>query len=156
MRFLFCDRILELQPGKHVISVRTVTIGDEFLTDHYSRRAMMPATLMLEGLAQAAGWLYLATENFGINVLLALVQDVEVLRHAGPGDTLLFEVWMEYCHRDGATMRGAVHIGQETALRVRRLMFASEKSQPEDAAKAREVFAYVSGGCCVLEKGGQP
>lgn len=112
----------------------------------------MPATLTLECVAQLAGWLYIVTENFGINVVLAIAQGIEVLRHPRPGDTLLVEVWVDLAHKGGATLRGEARINGETVLRARRLVFASQPSKPEDVEKARAMFAYVSGGF-VVEKG---
>ena len=153
MKFLFCDRILVLEPGKHALSTKTVTMADEYLTEHYAVQPQMPATLALECVAQLAGWLYVATEDFGISVVLALAQKIEVLRLPRPGDTLSVEVWVEYAHRGGATLRGEARIGEEIALRAGRLVFASQlSSRPEDIEAARAMFGYVSGGL-VLEKG---
>jgi 3-hydroxymyristoyl/3-hydroxydecanoyl-(acyl carrier protein) dehydratase len=153
LRFLFCDRILALEPGKHGLSSRTVNRSDEFLTEHYPLQALMPATLALECVAQLAGWLYIVTENFGINVVLAIAQGIEVFRHPRPGDTLIVEVWVDHAHKGGATLRGEARIGDETVLRARRLVFASQPSKPEDVEKARAMFNYVSGGFVVAKRG---
>jgi len=155
LRFLFCDRILALDPGKHGLSRRAVTTADEFLTEHYALKALMPATLALECMAQLAGWLYIVSEDFRISVVLAIAQGVEVFRHPRPGDMLEIEVWVDHTHRGGATLRGEARIGQDTALRARRLVFASQPSKPEDVEKTRAMFAYISGGF-VVEKGARP
>jgi 3-hydroxyacyl-[acyl-carrier-protein] dehydratase len=152
LRFLFCDRILALEPGKHGLASRAVTRSDEFLTDHYALKALMPATLAMECVAQLAGWLYIVSEDFGINVVLAIAQGIEIFQHPRPGDTLLVEVWVDHAHKGGVTLRGEARIGGEIALRARRLVFASQPSRPEDVEKARAMFAYVSGGFSV-EKG---
>jgi 3-hydroxyacyl-[acyl-carrier-protein] dehydratase len=146
LRFLFFDRILALEPGKHALSTKAITVADEFLTEHYALRPLMPATLTMECVAQLAGWLYIVTEDFGITTVLALAQGIEVLRHPRPGDTLTVEVWVDYAHRGGATLRGEARIGEETILRTRRLVFASQPSRPEDAVTTRALFAYMSGG----------
>jgi len=151
LRFLFCDRILALEPGKHALSTKTISIGDGYLTQHYARRAIMPATLALECLAQLAGWLYVVTENYSITVVLALVQGIDVLRHPRPGDTLTLEAWMDFVHRGGATIRGEARVGEEIILRARRLIFASQPSKPEDVPKTKAMFDYVNGGLILQE-----
>ena len=44
MRFLFYDRIIEMELGKHAVATRSISVADEFLLDHYSRKPLMPAT----------------------------------------------------------------------------------------------------------------
>jgi 3-hydroxyacyl-[acyl-carrier-protein] dehydratase len=147
MRFLFYDRVLELEPDKRVLATKAVSIGDEFLGEHYGRRPIMPATLMIESLAQVAGWLYIVSEAYAVRTVLAMVQGVRVERHPRPGDTLTVEAWMEYRHRDGASFRGEVRVDEQPAMTVRRLVFASERTgDPLEIARARELFAYLSGG----------
>lgn len=147
MRFLFYDRVLELEPHERVLATKAVSIGDEFLGEHYGRRPVMPATLMLESLAQVGGWLYIVSEAYAVRVVLAMVQGVRVLRHPRPGDTLLVEAWMEYRHRDGASLRGEIRVDDRPVMTVRRLLFASEPTgDPAEIARARDLFAYLSGG----------
>jgi 3-hydroxyacyl-[acyl-carrier-protein] dehydratase len=147
LRFLFYDRILELQPGRHALATKAISIGDEFLPDHYSRRPLMPATLVLESLAQVGGWLYIVSEGFGIQCVLGMVEGVRIHRPVPVGDTLLLEVWLEYRHRDGATLRAEARSGRQPLLSVSRMMFASERmNNPADVRRARELFAYLSGG----------
>jgi 3-hydroxyacyl-[acyl-carrier-protein] dehydratase len=155
LRFLFFDRIVALNPGKHGLSRKSITTADEFLTDHYPLQALMPATLILECVAQLAGWLYVVTENFGVNVVLAIAQQIEVLRYPRPGDTLTIEVWVDHAHKGGMTLRGEARIEDQLALRAGRLVFASRRSKPEDVPKARALFAYLSGGF-VVGKDAQP
>jgi 3-hydroxymyristoyl/3-hydroxydecanoyl-(acyl carrier protein) dehydratase len=147
MRFLFYDRILKMQAGKHALGTRAVSIGDEFLPDHYSRRPLMPASLILESVTQVAGWLYIVTKHFAISTVLGLVEGVEILGDVRPGDTLELEAWMEYGHRDGATVRGVARVNGVDVLRAPRLVFASRPLL--DAAsieEARNFFHYLSGG----------
>jgi len=54
VRFLFCDRILELEPGKRALATKMVSLSEEFLPDHYARQPVMPSTMVMECLAQLA------------------------------------------------------------------------------------------------------
>jgi 3-hydroxymyristoyl/3-hydroxydecanoyl-(acyl carrier protein) dehydratase len=146
MRFLFYDRILKMEPGQHALGTRAVSIGDEFLPDHYARRPLMPASLILESVTQVAGWLYIVTRHFAISTVLGVVEGVEILGEARPGDTLELEVWMQYGHRDGATVRGVARVNGRDVLHARRLVFASRPLvDPASIQQARELFGYLSG-----------
>ena len=146
MRFLCCDRILDLEPGKHARATRTISIGDEFLPGHYSRRPLIPSTLVLESVTQTAGWLYIVTRQFAISTVLGLVQGVEILGDCRPGDTLDLEVWMQYGHRDGATVKGVARVNGSDVLRAERLVFASRPlTDPVSIQESRDMFRYVSG-----------
>jgi len=146
MRFLFCDRFLEMEPGKHAVAVRAISIGDEFLPGHYARQPLMPATLVLESVTQLGGWLYIVTRGFAISTVLGLVEGVEILGDGRAGQTLELEAWMEYGHRDGATVRGAARVDGSDILRVERLVYASRPlTNPEQIAESRALFRYLGG-----------
>ena len=147
MRFLFYDRMLEMELGKRAVAAKAISIGDEFLTAHYTRQPVMPATLTLECLTQVAGWLYIATKDFAISTVLALAQGVTIRDHARPGDLLRLEVWMMFEHRDGATVRASATRDGKEILAVERLLFASRPLLDADKIRqSRELFGYMSGG----------
>lgn len=147
MRFLFYDRILELESGKRVLATKAISIGDEFLGEHYRRLPLMPATLMMESLAQVAGWLHIVSEAFAVRTVLGKVEGVRVLRHARPGETLIVEAWLDYRHREGASMRGEIRVDGQAVMTVTRMIFASERTDdPRVIARSRELFGYISGG----------
>ncbi len=153
MRFLFYDRILEMERGKRALATKLVSIADEYLDEHYGRRALMPATLVIECLAQVSGWLNLVTRDFSIRMVLGLIEGARLYRPVRPGDTLSLEVWMLYAHADGATARGEARVGTETVAVVERMMFVNQTVH--DAAFAqeqRERFHYLSGGYSGLQE----
>ena len=147
MRFLFYDRILELEPARRMVATKAISIGDEFLPDHYTLCPLMPATLVVESVAQAAGWLYMVTEGFTIHTVLVMFEGAEVKRHPRAGDTLTIEVSMEFRHRGGATLRGEARDAAGVFVRVERLVFATiPMTDPVDIRRTMELFAYLSGG----------
>jgi 3-hydroxyacyl-[acyl-carrier-protein] dehydratase len=147
VRFLFYDRILELVPARRIVATKAISIGDEFLHDHYSRSPLMPATLVLESLAQVAGWLYMITEDFTIHAILVMFEGAEVKRHPRPGDTLILDVSLEFRHQGGATLRGVARDSAGVFVQVARMVFGSmQLTDPRDVTRARELFSYLSGG----------
>ena len=48
MRFHLVDRILEVQPGQSLRAVKNLTLGEEYLADHFPTFPVMPGVLMLQ------------------------------------------------------------------------------------------------------------
>ena len=57
MRFNLIDRIVEVRPGRGLQAVKNLTLGEEYLADHFPTFPVMPGVLMLETLVEAGAWL---------------------------------------------------------------------------------------------------
>jgi 3-hydroxyacyl-[acyl-carrier-protein] dehydratase len=53
--FLFVDRIIDLEPYKRAVGLKSVTYNEPFFRGHFPERPVMPAVLILEAMAQVAG-----------------------------------------------------------------------------------------------------
>lgn len=53
MRFEFVDRVLERGPGS-IVTVKRVSLAEEYLQDHFPTFPVLPGVLMLESMVQAA------------------------------------------------------------------------------------------------------
>ena len=93
MRFSLIDRIVELEPGKHVTAVKSLTMAEEYLADHFPNFPVMPGVLMLEALTQAGAWLVRVTEDFAHSmVVLKQANNVKYAQFVEPGQTLTVKV----------------------------------------------------------------
>ena len=90
MRWFWIDRFNEFVRGKHATAVKNVSLAEEHLHDHFPGAALMPNSLIVEGIAQTAGLLVAEALEFGRRVVLAKVAKAEFQYDAVPGDTLLF------------------------------------------------------------------
>ena len=70
MRFHLVDRIIEVQPGQRLVATKNLTLGEEYLADHFPSFPVMPGVLMLEALVQSAAWLLRVTSNFAHSVIV--------------------------------------------------------------------------------------
>jgi 3-hydroxyacyl-[acyl-carrier-protein] dehydratase len=70
MRFHLVDRILEVEPGKSVRAVKNLTLGEEYLADHFPTFPVMPGVLMLQTLVEAGAWLLRLTDDFRHSVIV--------------------------------------------------------------------------------------
>jgi len=89
MRYSLIDRIDELEPGTRIVAVKTLSLAEEYLADHFPGFPVMPGVLMLEAMAQAGAWLVRASEGFRHSmVLLKEARAVKFGHFVEPGQTL--------------------------------------------------------------------
>ena len=91
MRWFWIDRFDEFVRGKHATAVTNVSLAEEHMHDHFPGVALMPNSLVVEGMAQTAGLLVADAIDFNRRVVLAKVAGAEFHFDAVPGDTLRFE-----------------------------------------------------------------
>jgi len=70
MRFNLVDRIVEVNPGRSIRIVKNLTLGEEYLADHFPTFPVMPGVLMLQTLVEAGAWLLRVTEDFRHSVIV--------------------------------------------------------------------------------------
>ena len=116
MRWMWIDRVVELEPGSRLVAIKNVSLAEEHLHDHFSadehRPAMpvMPGCLILEGMAQSAGILVGHAHGFREKVVLAKVSKATLDRDAGPGMTLRYTATIERMDGMGASTKGVVEL----------------------------------------------
>ena len=91
MRWFWIDRFDEFVRGKRATAVKNVSLAEEHMHDHFPGVALMPNSLVVEGMAQTAGLLVADAIEFNRRVVLAKVAGAEFHFDAVPGDTLRFE-----------------------------------------------------------------
>src|SRR3954471_16485458 len=70
MRFNLVDRIVEVRPGQALRAVKKLTLGEEYLADHFLTFPVMPGVLMLQTLVEAGAWLLRVTDDFRHSVVV--------------------------------------------------------------------------------------
>lgn len=91
--FLLVDRILEVEPGKRIVGLKNVSIGEPFFAGHFPGQPVMPGVLIVEAMAPvAAVLLMLQPEAEGHIVHLVGIKDMHFRRVVRPGDQLITEV----------------------------------------------------------------
>src|SRR5947209_18684355 len=89
MRFHLVDRILEVEPGKRIRVAKNLTLGEEYLADHFPTFPVMPGVLMLQTLVESGAWLLRITEDFRHSVIvLREARNVKYGHFIEPGRTM--------------------------------------------------------------------
>jgi len=93
MRFILIDKIVSLEKGKRLTAVKSVSLTEEYLADHFPTFPVLPGVLLLEGLVESASWLVRLTQDFACSmVLLEQARNVKYKSFMSPGSQIEYTV----------------------------------------------------------------
>jgi 3-hydroxyacyl-[acyl-carrier-protein] dehydratase len=132
--FLLVDRILEMEPGRAAVGLKNVTVNEPFFQGHWPHRAVMPAVMILEAMAQVGGIMLLANEDqSGRNAYFTGINKARFRKTVVPGDALMIRVEIGRVRtKFGTVMAEATVNGQVVA--EGELMFALTEEGVEDGS----------------------
>jgi 3-hydroxyacyl-[acyl-carrier-protein] dehydratase len=108
MRWLWIDRFLEFVPKQSARALKNLSLAEDLFRDHWPGYPVMPACLMLEGLAQTGGILVGEANDFREKVVLAKIVSAKFTREALAGEVLVYDVAMLHLRPEGASVAGKV------------------------------------------------
>ena len=133
MRWFWIDRFNEFVRGKQATAVKNVSLAEEHLHDHFPGAALMPNSLVVEGMAQTAGLLIADALEFNRRVVLAKVAKAEFKYDAVPGDSILFRAVIDELKPTGS-------------LASVESVVVDEKGEERSQGKAELFFAHLEPG----------
>lgn len=118
MRWSWIDTITEVEKGKRLVAVKNVSLAEDVVHDHFPANVdppldahpMMPASLLIEGMAQTAGLLVGYTSDFKEKVILGKIVKATFDREVLPGQTVRFEATLERMDSSGANTTGTITV----------------------------------------------
>ncbi|MEX2217468.1 MAG: hypothetical protein WD749_01805 [Phycisphaerales bacterium] len=126
---MWIDRIVELVPRERLVAVKNISLAEDHLHGHFAARPaaagvparpalpIMPASLIIEGMAQTAGVLVGHAEQFREKVILAKIREATLERDATPGCTLRYTATIQQMDAQGASTDGLVELLDHAAPR---------------------------------------
>ncbi len=143
MRFLFYDKITEIEKGKSITGVKTFALSEEFLRGHFSKIALVPGVVLIEAMAQLLGWLIIYSYDFKLSAIMALIEDVKISSNLRPG--FKADIHAEIISTSGRDSlgRAQIYVDGELIASVDRIIYSHlHKVKPEELL---ERFCYYSG-----------
>lgn len=134
MRWMWIDRFLEFTSRKSAKAVKNLSRAEDLFRDHFPGWPVMPASLILEGLAQTGGILVGEANDFKEKVVLAKINKARFHREALAGEQLTYSVELLDLRPEGATISGVVHAGDDLVAEAE-IMFAHL-----DQSRSQQVF----------------
>src|SRR5262249_27117655 len=134
MRWIWIDRFVEFTSGKSARAVKNLSLAEDHFADHFPGYPVMPACLILEGLAQTGGILVGEANQFREKVVLAKVVKAVFHREMLAGETLVYEAEVLHLRPEGASVAGRVLVSG-TLTAEAEIFFAHL-----DQARSRQLF----------------
>lgn len=123
MRWFWIDRFLEFESGRRAVAYKNTSMTEEHNDDYQPSYPIVPASTIIEGLAQTGGLLVGEHGQFQKRVVLAKVTKAVFHQHTLAGATLTYTVELEDIQPNGAFCQCQVTVGDELQAEVQ-LMFA--------------------------------
>jgi 3-hydroxyacyl-[acyl-carrier-protein] dehydratase len=123
---LMVDRVLELEEGKRVKTLKNITGNEIQFLGHFPEFAIMPGTLIIEAIGQSASLLFSHTSGTGMKdrefMALASVNDMRFLAPVLPGHTMIMEVKILKMTDQAALIEGVASV-EDTVVTRGKLSF---------------------------------
>jgi 3-hydroxyacyl-[acyl-carrier-protein] dehydratase len=118
MRWIWIDRFVTFESGKFARAIKNLALAEEVFGEHFPGFPVMPAALMLEGMAQTGGLLVGEANQFKEKVILAKIPRASFIREAYAGETLTYEATITSMREEGASIEGQILIGEEKIAEI--------------------------------------
>ena len=114
MKFVLIDKVIEVQAGQSLIAVKSVSLAEEYLADHFPIFPVLPGVLLLEGLIESASWLVRNKSHFAQSmVLLESARNVRYKSFAAPGMQIRYTVTAKAIEENASSFTGEGVCGDE-------------------------------------------
>ncbi len=108
MRWFWIDRFTEFVSGQRATAVKNVTLAEEAVDEYVPSWPYLPASLVIEGMAQTGGLLVGQLSDFRQRVVLGKVNRCVFHDQAYPGQTLTYRAQLTSLQPNGAIVSGTV------------------------------------------------
>lgn len=110
MRWFWVDRFTEFVSGERAKGIKAVSLSEEVVDEYAPGRTCLPASLIIEGVAQMGGLLVGQLSDFKARIVLAKITSADFQMDAYPGDVLHLEVELQNQDGIGAMVNGTTTI----------------------------------------------
>jgi 3-hydroxyacyl-[acyl-carrier-protein] dehydratase len=142
--FQLLDRIVDLDLAARTIRTEArVPLTSTIFEGHFPGHPLMPGVLLIEAMAQTAGWLVIATTEFRRMIFLAAVKEAKFRSFVTPGFVLAVQA--ELVHEGSGYAMAAARITADgkpvcsADLTLKVVDFPNDEVRARMAERAREL-----------------
>jgi 3-hydroxyacyl-[acyl-carrier-protein] dehydratase len=135
MRWIWIDRFTEFRRRAFARAVKQWSLAEDLFTAHFPGYPVVPATLLIEGLAQTGGILVGDANDFREKVVLAKIPKAIFQTDVLAGQELTYEVTIVDLRAEGGLVAGKVLAAGGSVVAEAEIFFAHL-----DQARSQQVF----------------
>ncbi len=142
--FQLIDRIATLSlPERTIVAQAAVPTESTIFAGHFPGHPLMPGVLLIEAMAQASGWLIVATTGFARMPFLAQVKEAKLRTFVAPGAQLAVHAELLHEGSGFAVTRASIAESGKTVcnaeLTFRLMAFANPEIEDAMRQMARQI-----------------
>jgi 3-hydroxyacyl-[acyl-carrier-protein] dehydratase len=120
VKFVLIDRILELESGKRITAQKSLSLAEEYLSEHFPKFPVLPGVLMLEAMVQASAWIVRERLDFAPSlVLLKEARNVTYKSFLSPGHVLTIDSECQSLSDDVSTFNAQGRVDDRVVVKAR-------------------------------------
>lgn len=120
MRYFLLDKVTTYVAGQSAVGIKNVTLTDEILHDHFPDFPVFPGALIIEAMAQLAGFvLEIDNPKSTERAVLAQIEKAKFHTPASPGDQLELRVTVAQRLDGAAQIEAEALVGERRVARAR-------------------------------------
>ena len=111
MKFQLVDKVLSIEPSRKIVTIKALSLAEEYLGDHFPTFPVLPGVLMLEAMVESAAWLVRVQQNFSRSiVVLAAARNIRYANFVAPGNIMRCELEAMEITDTSAKFKGAAYV----------------------------------------------
>lgn len=134
--FQMLDRVVSVTPDR-LEAAATVPAASPVFEGHFPGHPLVPGVLLVETMAQAAGWMLLARMDFARMPFLAQVKEAKLRSFVGPGAVLAVTATLVHDGSGYAVAGGRIESGGKRLCDAELTLRILDFPTPELAAEMR-------------------
>ena len=114
--FLLVDKLIVEEPGVKGVGIKNLTMNELFFQGHFPGNPIMPGVLQIEAMAQTAGCIVMAEEDYENqkrSVLFMSIDGVKFRKPVRPGDQLKMHLEKVKVHRNIFVFKGVAKVDDQ-------------------------------------------
>ena len=147
MRFRLVDKILSLQSGKLIETVKAVSFEEYQFARSMGIDDQWAPTLLVEAMLQSGNWLIIGSSDFTQLGLVVQIKKIEIMRPPTRGERVRFEVGISSLRSEAALLDGKGWIGDEQVIEGKGCIATlAPLADFEDPGDLRVLFEEIAPG----------
>lgn len=128
MKYLFIDKILKVVLNKELAAIKCTCIAEDYFSEHFPGFPVMPGTLQIEAIAQAATALIEISCDYKYKAILLMVEKAKFRKIIKPGQQLFINVEIISQNEDSIFVEGTITSEEKRVMECNIIMGRADRN----------------------------